>query len=157
MESFMTRSILFVLIGLFIALTLLVVRLTPGKQFANSYPNTVKVGDTQIKLRIAKTPAELEKGLGYIPSLPEKEGMLFVMNKFSYHSFWMKGMEFPLDFIWISGNKIVDITQNVSVSNDPNPAIIRSQKLSNFVLEVNAGFVQRHKVKVGQPIVLRMK
>ena len=151
----MTRNFLFILIGLFIALTLLVVRLTPAKQFTNANLNKVKVGDTQIKLRIAKTPQELEKGLGYIASLPEKEGMLFVMNKFSYHAFWMKGMEFPLDFIWIAGNKIVDITENVSVSNDPNPAIIRSQKPSNFVLEVNAGFVQRHRVKVGQSIILR--
>ncbi len=150
----MTRRILFILMGLFIALSVLVFRVTIPKHLTNSGQNIIKVGDTNIKLRVSRTPAELEKGLGYIPSLPENEGMLFVMNRFDYHSFWMKGMEFPLDFIWISGNKIVDITENVLVSADVNPPIIRPQKLCNFVLEVNAGFVKRHNVKVGQQISL---
>jgi len=148
----MTRRIIFILIGLFIALSVLIFRVTLPKHLTNSGQNIIKVGDTNIKLRIARTPQELEKGLGYIQSLPENEGMLFIMNRFAYHSFWMKGMEFPLDFIWISGNKIVDITQNVPISTDPNPPIIRPQKLCNFILEVNAGFVKRHNVKVGQTI-----
>lgn len=113
---------------------------------------TLQIGDTQIQAKLARTAAEKGKGLGKVSSLPENEGMFFVMDKIAYHPFWMKDMQFPLDLIWISGKKIVDITENVPVSLEKNPPVIRPKKPANYVLEVNAGFVQRHNIHLDDVI-----
>ena len=48
--------------------------------------------------------------------------MLFVLNPSSRRGFWMKGMKFPIDVIWLNENKeIVHIKKSLEpcVSNCP--------------------------------------
>ena len=44
--------------------------------------------------------------------------MLFIFARPSRYSFWMVGMNLPLDIVWISGNKIVDISNIPEISGD---------------------------------------
>ena len=46
------------------------------------------------------------QGLSERQSLAEDKGMLFLFEKPDHYAFWMKGMEFPLDIIFINGDKI---------------------------------------------------
>ncbi len=101
-----------------------------------------------IRLLLAVTESEKEKGLGYRDSLAEGTGMLFIYARPERYGFWMKGMRFPLDFIWINGNTVADLTENVQTSA---PAFAPRVPVDK-VLEVNAGVVESLGVRVGDPV-----
>lgn len=111
-------------------------------------------GRTVIDLELAQTEAEKEQGLSGRANLPESAGMLFVYTHDVQPNFWMKDMHFPLDIIWLDANyRISAISPQLAPETYPQtfaPAIpIR------YVLEVNAGFVDKHGLKVGEEGVLR--
>ncbi|MBU2052024.1 DUF192 domain-containing protein, partial [Patescibacteria group bacterium] len=80
--------------------------------------------------------------------LAANAGMLFEFNQTGHHPFWMKGMNFPLDFIWISGDEVVAVTEAVPVTQME----IKPPQPIDKVLEVNSGFVARYKIKVGDKL-----
>ena len=68
------------------------------------------IGDKKIGVQIADTAEKRKNGLSGITSLKENSGMLFVFDtKGASPLFWMKDMLIPLDLIWISNGKIVQI------------------------------------------------
>ncbi len=85
------------------------------------------------------------------------EGMLFVFPKLDKYPFWMKGLTYPLDFIWIRGDKIVDLLPNIQPpapgQTDTSLPIYQSKEDIDKVLEVAAGTVQRLNIKVGDTIL----
>lgn len=105
----------------------------------------------EIKLELAITEAEKEKGLGSRDSLAPDTGMLFVYQTKGKYGFWMKGMRFPLDFIWIDGNIIVDLSPNIPFpeKNTTQPISLTSRVPADKVLEVNAGVIDRLGIKIG--------
>ena len=104
-----------------------------------------------IRLELAVTEAEKEKGLGYRDSLGPDSGMLFVYNHPERYGFWMKGMRFPLDFIWINGNKVVELSQNIPqpVNDRVQPVSLAPAVPADKVLEVNSGVIQSLGVRIG--------
>ena len=119
----------------------------------------VQIGASRIDIEVADSPEEVSLGLGYRHSMPQDHGMLFVFDKIEngiVPSFWMKNTLFPLDIIWISNDHVVDLTENVPVEPDPaNPInFYKPKDLINYVLEVNAGFVAKHGIKVGDEVTV---
>jgi uncharacterized membrane protein (UPF0127 family) len=82
--------------------------------------------------------------------------MFFIMEQRAKPTFWMKGMLIPLDFIWIDGSQVVDILQNVqppvSGQSDASLQLYSPTVEIDRVLEVNAGFVALHGIKIGDKI-----
>lgn len=119
-------------------------------------PTTLKslqIGSATLKVEIADTQEKRAKGLGGRESLASGSGMLFIFSAPSKYSFWMKGLSFPLDFIWIRGDKVVNVLQNVPPPT-PNQAdaslpTYQSDVDIDKVLEVNAGTIQRLNIKAG--------
>ncbi|MEK7616779.1 MAG: DUF192 domain-containing protein [Patescibacteria group bacterium] len=113
----------------------------------------VIIGDTKVNVEIADTKDERSKGLGGKESLASDSGMLFIFDRQDFYSFWMKGLKFPLDFIWIRGDKVVDITENVPVpsegAKDEDLPIYQSKEPIDKLLEVNGGFVIQNGIKIG--------
>jgi len=68
----------------------------------------------------------------------------------------MKGISFPLDFVWIKDDKIVDILENIKPPQKDQPdsqiPIYSSKVEVDKVLELNGGTVQRLNIKVGDTI-----
>lgn len=118
----------------------------------------VIIGNVKINVEIAGTQEKRNKGLGGRESLASDSGMLFVFERVDKYPFWMKGLKFPLDFIWIRDNKIIDITENVSApvsgQKDADLPIYTSKEPIDKVLEVNGGFVKLHNIKIGDEIKL---
>lgn len=118
----------------------------------------LEINDTVIKVEIADTQAKRSKGLGGKVSLASGSGMLFVFDRLDKYPFWMKGLSFPLDFIWIKGLEVVDILENIqppaSGTLDSSLQIYSSNTEVDKVLEVNTGFVKVHNIKVGDTIKL---
>jgi len=111
------------------------------------------INDTNFKVEVADTQAKRSRGLGGRESLASDSGMLFIFQKVDKYPFWMKGLKFPLDFIWIKDDKVVDILQNIPQpqpgQKDEELSIYTSTVPIDKVLEVNAGTVERLDIKVG--------
>ena len=108
----------------------------------------VKIAGQTIKVDLALTPKTQEQGLSGRTELKENEGMLFVFNKPSQYSFWMKDMNFPIDIIWLGEDlRIVYIEKEAKPESYPN-AFTPDQK-AKFVLEVMSGFSEKNNLKEG--------
>lgn len=116
----------------------------------------LKIANTIIKIEIADTADLRTKGLGGRASLDADKGMLFIFPTTKKYQFWMKGLSFPLDFIWITNGRVVDLLKNI-----PAPATDRSEQNLpiyepimpvNQMLEVNAGFVDAYNIQVGDSV-----
>ena len=118
---------------------------------------TVKVDDITFEVEVADTRLLRSRGLTGRPYLGEREGMLFIPDGADAGNFWMKGMLFPLDFIWIGSNcRVADITVNAPVlyPGTPDDEIRRynSYPPAAYTLEVNAGEVDRFGIRVGDKV-----
>lgn len=87
-------------------------------------------------LEFANTPTLRARGLGERDSLLAKTGMLFVFEHPDRHGFWMKGMRFPIDIIFLFNGRVVSIERMVQPGD---MRIVRPPEPINQVLEVNAG------------------
>lgn len=118
----------------------------------------LQIKDNRLKVEIADTPQKRSKGLGGRVSIASDEGMLFIFDKADKYSFWMKGVNFSLDFVYIKDNRIIEILPNIQPPSegqtDKSLAIYQPKEEINMVLEISAGTSQRLNIKVGDKILL---
>lgn len=118
----------------------------------------LKVNEKVIKVELVDTAEKRKKGLSGRNSLGEFEGMLFVFEKADKYPFWMKGLSFSLDFVWIGDNKVKDILQNIPPpqkgQSDSSLPIYSSNVEIDKVLELPAGTVEKLNIKVNDTIKL---
>lgn len=105
---------------------------------------------TKIDLEIADTEYKRELGLMNRNQMKENEGMLFVFPIQGNQSFWMRNTLISLDMIFVNDEKkIVTIHKNTKILSDTSyPA----SKPAMYVVEVLAGFSDRHNIQVGDKI-----
>jgi uncharacterized membrane protein (UPF0127 family) len=119
---------------------------------ANRYLKAVvSVNGFKLIADLALTQDQQTKGLAVRNHIKESEGMLFVFQYPSKQSFWMKDMKFPIDIIWLGGNRsVVYIVPNLEPcpSRGNCPGYVPDRD-SLYVLETAAGFSHRHNVAVG--------
>lgn len=113
----------------------------------------VSLNGEKFMVEVADTAAEQTQGLSVKDGLGVNEGMLFVFGKPGTRGFWMKDMRFPIDIIWIDGDKVVDVSPNVSP--DSYPQVFTSPFPADKVLEINAGLSQKFGIKEGSPFSLK--
>jgi uncharacterized membrane protein (UPF0127 family) len=104
-------------------------------------------GDVPVTVEVVSTPAQQAVGLMYRKELGATAGMLFVFDATTEHSFWMKNTILPLDMIFLGDDRKI-----VGIVKDAVPFTTTSRsvgKPSRYVLEVNAGFSEKHGVKPG--------
>lgn len=119
----------------------------------NPLVSKVRIQNAVFTVEVAATEVQKQKGLGGRASLPETHGMLFPYDHKEQFEFWMRGMMFPLDFIWIDGKTVADITQNVPPPiGDEQPVIVKPAVAVDKVLEVNSGTVARIGIRVGDTV-----
>jgi hypothetical protein len=111
----------------------------------------VYVRNVLVKAEVVRTETRIEKGLGGRESLADGRGMLFEMLESEPQHFWMKGMLFPIDIIWIQNGRVIGCEKNISPSD---PRTFASPSDAGYVLEVPAGFCDRHSVKVNDEVKL---
>lgn len=112
---------------------------------------SLKIGNEKISLIIADTPEKREKGLGDLQELPEDSAMLFTFEKEDTYGIWMKDMKFPIDIIWLdTSKKIVTLEENVFP--DTYPEIFYPGEKSFYVIEANAGFVEKNNLTTGNTL-----
>jgi uncharacterized membrane protein (UPF0127 family) len=123
-----------------------------GYYFKNPLVTQVEIRGTRFTVDLAVTPEEQERGLGYRDSLPDNHGMLFLYQGKDRYGYWMKGMRFPIDIIWIRDQNIIDISKNVPVATGSSLPTYTPKEVVNKVLEVNAGTVDRLGIQIGDVV-----
>ena len=110
----------------------------------------VEINDIIIPVELADT---LEK---HIQGLSDKEelidGMLFLFDERQIRSFWMKNMHFPIDIIWISHRRVVNISKNLQPEGENPKKTYSSIYPVYYVLEVNAGFCEQNNISIGDRV-----
>ncbi|KKW22381.1 MAG: hypothetical protein UY71_C0006G0024 [Parcubacteria group bacterium GW2011_GWB1_52_7] len=133
-----------------------------AKESVQTFGGTpVIVGGTAVAAEVVSSPFLRARGLSSRQFLGELEGMLFVFERPSRETFWMKDMLFPIDIIWIRSRTVVGAAENLQPPAEGTPdaalSLYSSPVPVDQVLEVPAGFVQRHNIQPGDPVIVKTR
>ena len=107
----------------------------------------LKDNDTlvQLDIELAEDDYEQQTGLMHRNSMAMNQGMLFIYkDERPRPNFYMKNTEIALDLIYINSDyQIVEINKNAHPF-DETP--IKANQPAKYVLEVNAGFVEKYSI-----------
>lgn len=121
------------------------------KAYAEMRVTEIELAGETINARMAETPADQERGLMGVASLDDDEGMIFTFPKPINTKFWNKGMLMPFDLVWVANGRVLGIERNIPLPADV-PKIYESPAHVNGVIELSAGWADRHGVRVGDLI-----
>jgi uncharacterized membrane protein (UPF0127 family) len=111
---------------------------------------STRAGEEHVKVEIARSDPERQRGLMYREKLEPGRGMIFLFDHPQKLKFWMKNTYIPLDMVFIGGDKRV-----VYVEENAEPLTLTSRgpdEDSQFVLEVPGGWARAHGVERGVPV-----
>lgn len=129
--------------SLFFGLLLFLLLLFLVISFGSAKQNRVCFKDSCFNVRLLIDDEELALGLMFKESLGQNKGMLFIFEKEGRYGFWMRNMLFPLDIIWINENQeAVFMARNMQPCSRVCRTIMPDKK-AKYVLEVNAGTIER--------------
>lgn len=118
----------------------------------------IKINDQIIVAEVVRTERERNQGLGGREDIGINEGMLFLFDDAAPHPFWMKGMKFAIDIVWINDDEIVGVTEDVSPEpgkSDVELAIYLPPAPANKVLELKSGRVRLLRAVSGDEVKIR--
>lgn len=122
-------------------------------------PLEAAVGGAKLRLEVAATAEERQRGLMERPELCADCGMLFDFGQPGRYGMWMERTLVPLDMWWLNEQRqIVWIEENVPpdpcgrADCDAKPVTVRPEVTAQFVIELPAGTSQRLRVKDGDQV-----
>ena len=119
---------------------------------------SIKIGENVFKSEIAETSAQKAKGLAYRDGIEKNGAMFFDFKVDGKYPFWMMGMRFPIDIIWIKDDRVVGIEKNVLAPSLDAPVsglkVYYPPEEINKVLEISAGGCDELGIKIGDNFVI---
>jgi uncharacterized membrane protein (UPF0127 family) len=112
----------------------------------------VRVGGATVQAEVAASDDARKQGLSGRPSLAEDRGMLFVYPGHAERTYWMKGMRFPIDIVWIDSGRVTRVEREVPVPAGGNLPLYSSRGPVDRVLEVRSGWAARHAAGPGDRV-----
>ena len=113
----------------------------------------VEVGGQRYYVEIADEPAEQARGLMFRDDLGANEGMFFIWRQAVPRSFWMRNTRIPLDIVYIGPElDIVGWSLDTPPCRTRNCPSYPSGAPAQYVLEVNAGEMERLGVEIGERV-----
>jgi uncharacterized membrane protein (UPF0127 family) len=106
-----------------------------------------------IRVEVARTEAEHERGLMFRNHLDADAGMLFVFPRAAPLTFWMKNTFIPLDMVFIDETEHVLGVVEEAVPETETPRRVDGE--SRFVLEVVGGLTRRLGITPGTKVEFR--
>ena len=106
-----------------------------------------------VDVRIADTTYTKFVGLSTTTSLEDGEGMLFVHDAEAEHTYSMRGMDYPIDIVFINADGTVTEIHHA----DPPDGFSRPDTVTGhgrYVLELPAGWTTRTGIEPGNRIEL---
>jgi len=108
-------------------------------------------GGHRFTVELAETPAEMEQGLMFRPSLAPDAGMLFDFKEPTMATMWMHNTLIPLDMLFVDRNgRIVNIAERTVPESDE---IIAAAAPVRAVIELNGGTAARLGIRPGDRVL----
>ena len=117
----------------------------------------VRIAGNVFYVDVADDPDERLLGLSNRESLGKDRGMIFLFEKENLYGFWMKGMFFPIDIVWVKGDQVAGFSENLEPDDRFDRPLYYPPDPVDKVLEINAGEVQRRGMKIGDPVEIILK
>ncbi|MFQ5604130.1 MAG: DUF192 domain-containing protein [bacterium] len=114
--------------------------------------HTILIEGIPLQVEIAQDEEKSRKGLMFRQDLAENEGMLFVFSSQRILSFWMSNTYIPLDIAFIDQAGVIVDIQRMEPLDETKSYLSRAPSL--YALEVNAGWFEKHNIKVGSRVRL---
>lgn len=113
----------------------------------------VELRGQKLHVLVAKDFYHQYRGLGKRDSLGAYDGMLFAFNFADRQGIVMRDMRFPLDIVWLNQGEVIDYIQNVQLEpgvEESQLSVYYPRQDADMVLELPAGWVQNHGLKIGE-------
>ncbi len=105
---------------------------------------------SKIDIEIADNTPERMQGLMYRKSMDKNKGMLFIFQDYEVRGFYMRNTIIPLDIIFLDSVKqVLKIYKNTTPFSERT---LESGMPAKYVVEVNAGYTDKHGIKEGNKI-----
>lgn len=128
-------------------------------EFATGTVHIQADGQTHsLRVEIAETPEQRERGLMYRTSMPEDAGMLFVYPGDTPGGFWMYNTRIPLDiaFVRMEGTVFQILRMEPCASEYASMCPTYPARLPfRSALETNAGYFAQRGIQPGAEVVLQ--
>ena len=122
-------------------------------QLADLAAATVEIGDLELDVAVADTPAARARGLMEVADLGSLDGLVFVYPAPTDTPFHMRNVPIPLDIAFVSGDGSVLATETMAVCSAAPCPTYRSPTSFRWAVETPAGDLR--SVQVGDRFVLR--
>jgi len=110
----------------------------------------LQIGPAFVEVEVASTPERLARGLGGHPPLAPGRGMLFVFAQAGRHAFWMRGVPFPIDVVFVGlDGRVAEIVEGAVPQSE---ATFAPHVPVQFVVELPAGFVRAARIRIGDVV-----
>lgn len=112
---------------------------------------TILVGSKKIIVEVADTDPKREYGLMFVTTLPKDQGMLFIFDRPTPLSFWMKNTLIPLAIAYFdTSKKLIEVLEMEPASLVQRaPPSYPSSRPAQYALEMNKGWFKAHHVPKG--------
>ncbi len=111
----------------------------------------VRIGTATFNVEVAESAAQKAKGLSGRATLAADRGMVFLFPSPAKTGFWMAGMQFPIDIIWIRNQQVIGIASSLPTST---LNIYYPPEAVDTVLEINSGLAMQYNIRTGDAVEL---
>ncbi|UOO95879.1 DUF192 domain-containing protein [Halococcus dombrowskii] len=108
-----------------------------------------------VDVRIAESRQQKIVGLSETPTLRNGSGMLFPYDDSGDHTYVMRGMDYPLDIVFVGGDGRINAIESAPApgpNQDGND--IQRTGTGKYVLEVPRGWMESHEIDVGHSVTI---
>ena len=110
---------------------------------------TVGIGKVDLRAEVADTDELRQRGLAGRTEMDQRQAMLFVAGQGQELKIWMKGMQMPIDIVWLDAKKkVVHIEKEIWPDAEPH-AVYRSPVPAAYVLEMKSGMAAESGIRIG--------
>ena len=133
---------------------------TPDPLDAGLATVVVEAGRGRFTAIVADTPSVRARGLSGREALAPDRAMWFDMGAEAPFTFWMLGMRFPIDIVWVDADfEVVHVTHEAPVPPDGTTEadLVRYSTGGvpvRYVLEINAGLARGLGIEPGMRVIL---
>lgn len=112
----------------------------------------VRAPDAALRVQVARTPDQRERGLMSVRRLAPHTGMIFIFDEDAEVAFWMKDTLIPLDMVFVgSDGSVRKVFVRVPVVSPrlPDAQIPLEQGNAKYVIELPAGEAAHDGLRAG--------
>ncbi len=109
----------------------------------------LRIASHPLKVEVAASEAERDRGLMFRKSLPREEGMLFLFDDPGYYGMWMKNTLIPLSVAFVDREGVI---LNIA---DMEPQTLDTHLAAGpalYAIEANKGWFAAHRIQAGDKV-----